>query len=200
MSLQHKLKDPVFRSVFIKVVISLIFTILFAFFCYKLYDFVNLTQSVVERFKRTHSHVWEVEENKEIPYYGCKCSDIKDTFVCLECTLGDQHQIIPDTPEQTFQRCFNEMVIRVCPLLILNRNTCSALLEPMLRMVIFSMERVLSVLVGIISSLIFLLYMYCFPYAYIHQLMDVNHALKLQTVRNGVIDPDLHLNRKKKTF
>lgn len=179
MKFRDKLKDIKFRDYFIELICSLLTALLLLFLCVQLHRFVQLTQETSERFKRSHSHLWDHSLPKETPYYDCKCQDhLSGMVVCLGCVTGESHAIVPDTPEQTFERVFSEMLVIYCPASVtVDDSYCHEALQFQLRIVLYIQEKVLSLLVPVICGLLYLIYLYMFPYRIWHNLLNRNSAL-----------------------
>jgi hypothetical protein len=194
MKLTEKLTNRAYRWAFIQFVSSLLLAaVLFSLFL-SAWKFVQLGQELSEKFKRSHSHVYDDTAPKEIPYYGCQCVETKGITICHGCVDGSFSHIVMDTPEITFQRCTKSMLLEVCPSYATDHTSlfaiiCHRWVETGMRLVIYSQERILSASFIIISMLLYFVYLYFVVYRYFHHWIDIDKAIQFEANKLKLTNP-----------
>lgn len=160
--------------------ILLLFTLMITAYCVA--DFVRESQELHDYYKRSHSHVYD--RTKETACYGCKCSDVVDQFICINCQCDNGTHVIPDTPEQTFERCYATMLLKVCPSLAADNSTvagfvCHRTVYLGLRAILLGQAHLLNICVNLLSVLMLFVYAYFYPYSYYHAYLQEDKSVKL---------------------
>jgi hypothetical protein len=184
--MKAKLKDPLFRLLFIKLVLSLFLAAVLAYALYQFVQFVDVTKQISAKFHTTPSY--EYEYGQETAYYGCICADLpEDTVVCTKCVPGQKSHVIPDTPEQIFERSLSHLLVYTCPeaaVLQKQQSYCYQILHTVLQAVLYSQEEMLSCFVKSAVFNIYVVYLYYIPYRYWHKLLERNSALNAAAGKN----------------
>lgn len=206
MKFQQKLSDRLYRWALIRFVFSLCLAVILLYTWYQTWNFVQIGQELSEKFKRSHSHIYEEEDPsqqspKETPYYGCDCVMLNQRLICENCVVGNQSHILMDTPEVTFQRCYNQMLVEVCPTYAVDNSTLLAILchrsvETGMRAVIYSQERILSASFFIIASLLYFGYLYFIVYQAFHRFLEESSSCAFR-IKQTDSRPKLSLNNGK---
>lgn len=177
-----KLKDPQFRLLFIKLILSLFLAACLVYTLYQFVLFVDVTKQISAKFHVTPSY--EYEYGQETAYYGCVCADIHDTVICTKCVPGSKSHVIPDTPEQIFERSLSHLLVYTCPGSAVAQKTsiCYQVLHAVLQAVLYSQEEMLSCFVKSAAFNIYVVYLYYIPYRYWHKLLERNSGLNAVAV------------------
>ena len=174
MKLSAKLQDPAYRAAWWRLSFSLGFIVVVAVVYLRLLQFVLAAQEVSERFKRTHLHSYDTPN--ETPHFGCKCADIHDRLVCVNCVMGAPTHLSFDEPEQTFLRSYEELKLHVCPGLASATGSvalvCHALVHSGLWAVVYCQERILIGAFHMVMLALVWCYVYFYPYKNWHELLE----------------------------
>jgi hypothetical protein len=177
-----KLKDPQFRFILIKLLLSLFVAGVLGYTLYQFVQFVDVIKQISAKFHETPSYEYDYGSAEGTAYYGCVCADLPDdTVVCTKCIPARKSHVTPDTPEQIFQRSLSHLLVYTCPqsAVVVKKESsyCYQILHTVLQAVLYSQEEMLSCLVKSSAFHICLFYLYYFPYQYWHKLLERNSGL-----------------------
>lgn len=175
------------RNAWVKLIVALVFAVVLLFLLFQSWHFVHAAQNLLEKFKHYHSHVYEepVAEDHpvETPYYGCSAIQVLDKQLWDGCQKGEDHVVVPDTPDMIFERCVSQMLVEVCPdsvagnrdsvdLFTLYGVACHQAVRVGMRAVVFSQERILVVMFFMLEVVGYVAYLYFVLFSTYHDYME----------------------------